>query len=108
MEWASGAVSSATPTSAPNTVPNSNGVADRELHNLQRGREPVDRRRIDSPVSNLFNSNSRTYTFNPITTANADDLANNHPNLFLNGYVGGVMVTATSGLLPRISPSRMS
>ena len=28
---------------------------------------------------------------------NADNSASNHPNLTLNGYVGGVMVTATGG-----------
>ena len=36
------------------------------------------------------------YTFNPISTGTPTTSANNHPNLFLNGYVGGLMVTATS------------
>ena len=86
-----GSVASTTPGSAANSVPNSNGV-------------PTASYTINSANANLssgvvanssaFNYNSGTYTFNPITTATPTSLTTNHPNLFLNGYVGGVMVTA--------------
>jgi hypothetical protein len=74
-----GAVSSATPTSPPNTVPTVNGT-------------PV--------TSFTFNNTIKT---GPRTT-----MANSHPTLFLNGYVGRVMVTAvpspTSFATPAKSP----
>ena len=88
-----GAIASATPTSAPNTVPNSNGVptASYTINNANAN--------LSSGVvsnNNSFNYNSGTYTFNPIKTATPTSLTSNHPGLFLNGYVGGVMLTATS------------
>ena len=87
-----GAVASATPTSTPNSVPNSNGVptASYAINN-------VNANLASGGMSNStsFNYNSGTYTFNPIKTATPTSLATNHPDLFLNGYVGGVMVTAT-------------
>jgi hypothetical protein len=55
-------------------------------------------------VSNSQSSNfvkpagTTSYTFNPITTGTPTTLANNHPTLTLNGYVGGVMVTASGGV----------
>ena len=95
---AGGAVSSATPTSAPNTVPTMNGVpiASFALNNTNTNL-------LTGAVSNSQSSNFVTpananYTFNPITTGTPTTLANNHPALTLNGYVGGVMVTATGGV----------
>jgi hypothetical protein len=38
-----------------------------------------------------------TYTFSPVTAGTPTFSASNHPNLTLNGYVGGVMLTATGG-----------
>ena len=94
---AGGAVSSATPTSAPNTVPTVNGTPiasftlNNTLTNLQTGAVS------NSQSSNFVQTASSNYTFNPVTTATPRTFANNHPTLFLNGYVGGVMVTATGG-----------
>ena len=45
----------------------------------------------------MSNPAHANYTFNPITTGTPTTLANNHPTLTLNGYVGGMMVTATGG-----------
>jgi hypothetical protein len=50
----------------------------------------------NSQSSNFVSSGLANYTFNPINTGTPTTSANNHPSLFLNGYVGGVMVTATS------------
>ena len=95
---AGGAVSSATPTSAPNTVPTMNGVpiASFALNNTNTNL-------LTGTVSNSQSSNfvkpaSANYTFNQITTGTPTTLANSHPALTLNGYVGGVMVTATGGV----------
>ena len=96
---ASGAVSSATPGSAPNSVQTINGI-------------PIASFTLNNTTTNLLTgsvSNSQSYnyvqgpanyTFNPITTGTPTTLANNHPNLKLNGYVGGVMVTASGGASP--------
>jgi hypothetical protein len=51
----------------------------------------------NSRSSNFVPPASANYTFNPITTGTPTTLANNHPNLALNGYVGGIMRTATGG-----------
>jgi hypothetical protein len=95
---AGGVVSSATPTSAPNTVPTMNGVpiASFALNNTNTNL-------LTGTVSNSQSSNfvkpaSANYTFNQITTGTPTTLANSHPALTLNGYVGGVMVTATGGV----------
>jgi hypothetical protein len=94
---AGGAVSSATPGSAPNTVPTMNGVPvgsfslNNTTTNLNTGSV------LNSKSSNFVQTASSSYTFNPITTGTPTGLANNHPNLTLNGYVGGVMLTATGG-----------
>jgi hypothetical protein len=95
---AGGSVSSATPNSAPNTVSTMNGVpiASFALNNTNTNL-------LMGTVSNSQSSNfvqpaSANYTFNPITTGTPTTLANNHPALTLNGYVGGVMVTATGGV----------
>ena len=96
---ASGAVSSARPGSAPNSVQTINGI-------------PIASFTLNNTTTNLLTgsvSNSQSYnyvqgpanyTFNPITTGTPTTLANNHPNLKLNGYVGGVMVTASGGASP--------
>ena len=84
---------SATPTSAPNSVPNSNGVPTAS-YTINKANANLSSGVISNNKS--FNYNSGTYTFNPINTATPTSLVNNHPGLFLNGYVGGVMVTATS------------
>jgi hypothetical protein len=98
---ASGGVSSATPTSAPNTVPTMNGVpiASFALNNtntnLNTGTVS------NTPQSyNYVQSGPAHYTFNPVTEGTPTTLANNHPTLSLNGYVGGLMVTATGGSTP--------
>jgi hypothetical protein len=97
---ASGAVSSATPTSAPNTVPTMNGVPiasfalNNTTTNLNAGTVS------NSQSYNFVRSGPANYTFNPVTTGTPTTLANNHPALSLNGYVGGVMVTATGGASP--------
>jgi hypothetical protein len=95
---AGGAVSSATPTSAPNTVPTMNGVpiATYSLNNTNTNL-------LTGAVSNSQSSNFVTpananYTFNPITTGTPTTMANNHPTQTLNGYAGGVMVTGTGGV----------
>jgi hypothetical protein len=94
---AGGAVSSATPTSGANTVPTMNGVpiAGFSLNNTTTNLNT-------GTVANSLSSNyvypaSANYTFNPITTGTPTTSANNHPTLTLNGYVGGVMVTANGG-----------
>jgi hypothetical protein len=94
---AGGAVSSATPTSSPNTVSTLNGtpIASVTLNNTNTNL-------LTGAVSNSQSSNfvkpaSSNYTFNPITTATPTFSASNHPALNLNGYVGGVMVTASGG-----------
>jgi hypothetical protein len=96
---ASGAVSSATPGSAPNSVQTINGI-------------PIASFTLNNTTTNLLTgsvSNSQSYnyvqgpanyTFNPITTGTPTTLTNNHPNLALHGYVGGVMVTASGGSSP--------
>ncbi len=88
-------------TSAPNTVPTMNGVpiAGFVLNN--------------SPPSNFVNyvrPATANYTFNPTTTGTPMTRANNHPTLSLNGYVGGLMATASGGVQGRqqISRSPMS
>jgi FecR protein len=94
---ASGAVSSATPGSAPNSVQTINGIpiASFTLNNTTTNL-------LTGTVSNSQSSNfvppaTANYTFNPITAGTPTTLANNHPNLSLKGYVGGVMVTALGG-----------
>ena len=94
---AGGSVSSATPTSAPNTVSTVNGtpIAGFSLNNtntnLNTGAV------VNRPSSNYVGSSSVNYTFNPITAGTPTFSANNHPNLALSGYVGGVMRTALGG-----------
>ncbi len=97
---AGGAVSSATQNSAPNTVTTQNGVpiAGFALNNATTNL-------LTGTVSNSQSSNfvkppNPNYTFNPITVGTATTSANNHPTLTLNGYVGGVMVTASGGSSP--------
>jgi hypothetical protein len=97
--WASGAVSSATPTSPPNTVQTVNGtpIAGFSLNNTNSNL-------LTGAVSNsqsstnFIKSASSNYTFNPITAGTPTTMANNHPDLTLHGYVGGTMVTATTPL----------
>jgi hypothetical protein len=95
---ATGAVSSATPNSAPNTVQTINGVPvasfslNNTLTNLLTGTV------ANSQSTNSIRPATTNYTFNPITTGTPTTLANNHPSLSLNGYVGGVMVTAIGGV----------
>ena len=45
----------------------------------------------------IFIPTSSHYNFNPISTGTPTISANNHPNLTLQGYVGGMMVTASGG-----------
>jgi hypothetical protein len=94
---AGGAVSSATPTTAPNTVPTMNGVPIASFALNNTNTNLLTGTVANSPSSNFVQTATANYTFNPITTGKPTTLANNHPNLSLNGYVGGVMVTATGG-----------
>jgi hypothetical protein len=94
---AGGAVSSATPTSAPNTVPTMNGVPIASFALNNTNTNLLTGTVANSPSSNFVQTATTNYTFNPVTTGKPTTLANNHPNLSLNGYVGGVMVTATGG-----------
>jgi hypothetical protein len=90
---AGGAVSSATPGSAPNTVSTVNGtpVAGFSLNNATTNL-------LTGAVSNSQSkSGSSNYTFNPITAATPTFSASNHPTLALSGYLGGVMLTANGG-----------
>ncbi|MGA8714839.1 MAG: hypothetical protein WB647_17715 [Roseiarcus sp.] len=94
---ASGAVSSATPTSAPNTVPNASGTpnAGYTLYNTTTN---LDSGVVSNSQSyNFVQSGPAHYNFNPITTATPTLSASNHPDLALQGYVGGLMVTAYGG-----------
>jgi hypothetical protein len=102
-EWyglASGAVSSATQTSSKNTVTTQNGVPiasftlNNATTNLQTGAVQ------NTQSYNYVQSGPANYTFNPVTTGTPTISANNHPTLTLNGYVGGVMVTASGGGAP--------
>ncbi|MGB7976729.1 MAG: FecR domain-containing protein [Roseiarcus sp.] len=97
---AAGAVSSATPNSAPNTVTTRNGVpiASFTLNNTTTN---LNTGNVSNTQSyNYVQSGPANYKFNPLTTATPTTLANNHPTSTLNGYVGGVMVTATGGASP--------
>jgi hypothetical protein len=97
---ATGAVSSATPNSAPNTVPTQNGVpiASFALNNTTTN---LNTGTVSNTQSyNFVQSGPANYKFNPLTTATPSTMANNHPTLTLNGYVGGLMVTATGGSVP--------
>jgi hypothetical protein len=58
---------------------------------------------VNSQSSNFVKPASANYTFNPVTAGTPTTLANNHPTLSLQGYVGGVMVTATGGAAPPFS-----
>jgi hypothetical protein len=96
---AGGSVSSATPTSAPNTVSTQNGtpIAGFTLNNTNTNLST-------GVVTNSSSSNFvkpggvASYTFNPVTAGTPTFSANNHPTLTLNGYVGGVMLTANGGM----------
>ena len=105
---ASGAVSSATPTSAPNSVPTQNGVpiAASALNNTKTNLHTGTV--ANSQSYNYVQSGPANYTFNPITTGTPTTSANNHPTLTLNGYVGGVMVTASGGARRRRSRTTRS
>ena len=94
---AGGSVSSATPTTAPNTVPTLNGVpiAGFALNNTNTNL--LTGTVTNSQSSNFVQTATTNYTFNPVTAGKPTTLANNHPTLTLNGYVGGVMVTGTGG-----------
>ena len=97
---ASGGVSSATPNSASNTVPTMNGVpiASFALNNTNTN---LNTGTVSNTQSyNYVQSGPANYKFNPLTTGTPTTLANNHPALSLNGYVGGLMVTATGGASP--------
>ena len=97
---ANGAVSSATPNSAPNTVQTVNGVPvagfslNSSTTNLNTGTVS------NTQAYNYLQTGPANYKFNPVTAQTPTTLANNHPTLTLNGYVGGVMVTATGGSTP--------
>ncbi len=97
---ATGAVSSATPNSAPNSVTTRNGVPiagfalNNTTTNLNTGTV------ANTQSYNYVQSGPANYKFNPVTAGTPTTLANNHPTLSLNGYVGGVMVTATGGASP--------
>jgi hypothetical protein len=95
-----GAVSSATPTSAPNTVPNVNGTPNGSytLNNyLVNGNTGAV---SNSQSYNFVSPAGANYNFNPISTGTPTLSASAHPNQTLQGYVGGMMVTASGGSTP--------
>ncbi|HZZ21451.1 MAG TPA: hypothetical protein VFE60_02235 [Roseiarcus sp.] len=104
---ASGSVSSATPSSSSNTVSTMDGtpIAGFALNNTNTNLST-------GAVSNSQSSNfvqpggTTSYTFNPVTTGTPTFSAGAHPDLHLNGYVGGVMVTATGGT--RTAPTKFT
>jgi hypothetical protein len=97
---ANGAVSSATPTSGPNTVPTLNGVPIASFSLNNTNTNLLTGGVSNSHSYNYLQSGPANYTFNPVTTATPTTMANNHPAQTLNGYVGGVMVTASGGTSP--------
>ena len=97
---AGGAVSSATQASPSNTVQTMNGlpIAGFTLNNTATNLDTG----VVSPngqSSNFVKNAFTNYTFNPVNTGTPTTLANNHPTLGLAGYVGGVMATASGGVL---------
>ncbi len=97
---AGGSVSSATatPKSSPNTVSTQNGtpIAGFTLNNTNTNLSTGFV--TNSQSSNFVKPGGTTaYTFNPITTGTPTFSAGSHPALTLNGYVGGVMLTANGG-----------
>ena len=99
-----GAVTSGTPTSAPNTVPNISGTPNGS-YTLYNTEGNLNSGSITNNQSYNFvkPGGSANYTFNPIGTATPAISSNNHPNLTLQGYVGGMMVTASGGSAPPFS-----
>ena len=95
-------MSSATPTSAPNTVPTQNGVpiAGYTLNNTTTNLITGAVSNTPPQSYNFVRTGPANYAFNPVTAQTPTTLANNHPTLTLNGYVGGVMVTASGGASP--------
>ena len=72
--------------------------ADRRLHSEQHEHKPDSQERSRTvPSSNFVKPGGRELHVQSDNDRNADDPANNHPTLTLNGYVGGVMVTANGG-----------
>jgi hypothetical protein len=97
---ATGAVSSTTGTPTLNSVPTQNGVPIASF-TLNNATTNLNTGTVSSSQSyNYLQSGPANYTFNPTTTGTPTTSANNHPTLTLNGYVGGVMVTATGGATP--------
>ena len=97
---ANGAVSSATPTSAPNTVPTANGTPNGSFV-LNSTNVNLNTGAVSSNLAyNFLNTGPANYNFNPISTGTPTISANNHPNLALQGYVAGMMVTASGGSAP--------
>ena len=93
-------MSSATATSGPNTVPTQNGVpiAGFSLHNSSTN---LNTGTVSNSQSyNYVQTGPRKLQLQSSHGGSPTTLANNHPTLALNGYVGGVMVTATGGASP--------
>jgi hypothetical protein len=97
---ATGAVSSTTSPPALNSVPTQNGVPIASF-TLNNATTNLNTGTVSSSQSyNYLQSGPANYSFNPTVTGTPTTLANNHPTLTLNGYVGGVMVTAYGGATP--------
>ncbi len=96
--FASGSVSSATPTSPPNTVQTVNGtpIAGFSLNNANTNLLTGAVSNSQSSSNFIKPASSSKYTFDPITAGTPTTMANNHPDLTLHGYVGGTMVTAAT------------
>ena len=97
---ASGAVSSATPTSPPNSVPNVNGTPNASYNLYNTNTDLVTGAVVNAQSYNFLQSGPAHYTFNLIATGTPTTLASNHPNAVLQGYVGGLMASATGGASP--------
>jgi len=93
-----GAVSSGQPGSA-NTVPNANGLPNGPytIYNANANLESGSISNKPPVSTNYVPPKEQSYAFNPISAGTATTSANNHPSLFLTGYVGGVMATASGG-----------
>ena len=80
----------------PNTVQTMNGmpVAGFAINNTNTN---LNTGSVSNSQSSNFVLRFGDYTFNPDKTGTPTTSANNHPSLFLNGYVGGVMLTARGG-----------
>ena len=85
-------IGSATPTSAPNSVPANSFGEPNGSYTINNTSINLNSGSVANATSTDFPSG--TYTFNPITTGTPAQLTANHPAQNLQGYVGGLMQSA--------------